>query len=93
MALLRAEAKTMAQALAFLRQAREAFDGPAAVRIYDAVPMRMQRLMNLERAQMLLESSHRPMLQEVLRSWLAALRRIKIPRDLRWHLDVDPLEF
>jgi len=32
-------------------------------------------------------------LQAFLTSWVAALYNQKTPRDLRWHIDVDPLEF
>lgn len=93
--LVRAEAKTMDQSLAFLAEARvaaEALAGPE-IALYDPVPMRMHRLMSLERAQLLVESPHRPALQAFLAAWSERLRDLKAPRDLRWHLDVDPLEF
>jgi len=35
----------------------------------------------------------RPALQAFLTDWVEKLHGIKAPRDLRWHLDVDPLEF
>jgi primosomal protein N' (replication factor Y) len=97
--LLRAEAKTMEQSLAFLAAARAAAEPLAAgserssVDLYDPVPMRLSRLMSLERAQLLVESRSRPALQSFLAAWGAALHDLKAPRDLRWHLDVDPLEF
>ncbi|MDK9724097.1 MAG: primosomal protein N' [Sterolibacteriaceae bacterium MAG5] len=94
-ALLRAEAKEMATSLAFLAEAKAeglALAGPQ-VSLYDPVPMRLFRLMNLERGQLLVESPHRPALQVFLTSWSERLRALKAPRDLRWHLDVDPLEF
>jgi primosomal protein N' (replication factor Y) len=94
-ALLRAEAPAIAQALDFLQRARAAMttDEHSGVRLYDAVPMRLHRLMNLERAQLLVESPHRPALQAFLANWMDKLYQLKTPRDLRWHLDVDPLEF
>jgi primosomal protein N' (replication factor Y) len=55
--------------------------------------MRLQRLMNLERAQLLVESPSRPALQAFLGRWMEKLYALKAPRELRWHLDVDPLEF
>ena len=61
--------------------------------LYDPVPMRLSRLMSMERAQLLVESAHRPALQVFLAAWAERLRGLKAPRDLRWHLDVDPLEF
>ncbi|MBI5790280.1 MAG: hypothetical protein HZA63_02270 [Rhodocyclales bacterium] len=41
----------------------------------------------------LVESPHRPSFQVFLAAWSERLRSLKAPRDLRWHLDVDPLEF
>ena len=93
-ALLRAEARTVEQALAFLGEARQLAESllPAGVSLYDPVPMRMVRLMSLERAQLLVESPSRPPLQQFLSQWSAQLYELKAPRDLRWHLDIDPLE-
>ena len=92
-ALLRAEAPEMEQALAFLHQARTAGQSVAEeVTLYDPVPMRLARLKNLERAQLLVEAGQRARLQSFLGHWLLALRALKTPRTLRWHLDVDPLE-
>lgn len=94
-ALLRAEAKAMAQSLDFLAAARELAESLAGeqVLIYDPVPMRMARLMTLERAQLLIESTSRPALQAFLTAWMDGLHGLKTVHGLRWHLDVDPLEF
>jgi primosomal protein N' (replication factor Y) len=94
-ALLRAEAKDMSQSLAFLAAARDAALPLAGetVALYDPVPMRMARLKNLDRAQLLVESHSRPALQSFLANWDAALYELKAPRELRWHLDVDPAEY
>jgi primosomal protein N' (replication factor Y) (superfamily II helicase) len=94
-ALLRAEAREMSQALEFLAAARDAALKLAgdAVALYDPVPMRMARLKNLDRAQLLVESHSRPALQSFLATWNGTLQEIKASRELRWHLDVDPLEY
>jgi primosomal protein N' (replication factor Y) len=93
-ALLRAEAKQLDTALAFLIAAREAATALAGeVMLYDPVPMRLFRKMTLERAQLLVESASRPALQAFLVGWVGGLYNQKAPRDLRWHIDVDPLEF
>jgi primosomal protein N' (replication factor Y) len=94
-AMLRAEAPQMNDSLAFLKTARA---WPEAgqyvdVMLYDPVPMRMARLANLERAQLLIESSSRRALQHFLSEWRTLLASIKSPSRLRWHLEVDPLEF
>lgn len=94
-AMLRAEAPKMADAIAFLATARSWPETAAhpAVTLYDPVPMRMARLANLERGQLLVECASRPALQAFLTAWQPALEGIKSPSRLRWHLEVDPLEF
>ena len=94
-AMLRAEAPKMPDALAFLATARA---WPQAgehedVLCYDPVPMRLSRRANLERAQLLVESSSRRALQSFLAAWRPSLEAIKSSSRLHWHLEVDPLEF
>ena len=94
-AMLRAESPHMADALAFLATARA---GPQTgahdeVMLYDPVPMRLARRANFERAQLLIESPSRRALQAFLGVWRLVLETIKTPSRLRWHLEVDPLEF
>ena len=94
-AMLRAEAPNLADALAFLATARawpEAAGHPD-VMLYDPVPMRLARLANLERGQLLVESPSRRALQAFLTAWRDTLAAIRAPSRLRWHLEVDPLEF
>ena len=94
-AMLRAEAPLMADAVAFLETARawpDAVQYPD-VMLYDPVPMRLARLANLERAQLLVESTSRRALHAFLNPWRNALEAIRAPARLRWHLEVDPLEF
>ncbi|MDA8259078.1 MAG: primosomal protein N' [Betaproteobacteria bacterium] len=93
-AMLRAEARSMEQALDFLAAARAAAETlNVGVTLYDPVPMRLQRLMTLERGQLLTESPSRAALQTFLTAWMEKLHALKTPAGLRWHLDVDPLEF
>jgi primosomal protein N' (replication factor Y) (superfamily II helicase) len=94
-AMLRAEAPNMADALAFLGQALQmpAVGEFTKVTIYDPVPMRLARLANLERAQLLVESVSRRQLQAFLPRWREGLEGIKAPSRLRWHLEVDPAEY
>ncbi|HEU6455401.1 MAG TPA: primosomal protein N' [Roseateles sp.] len=100
-ALLRAEAPSIDQSLEFLARSRAAAQAllddneqyAEHISLYDPVPMRMFRLMSLERAQLLVESPSRPALQAFLTEWMDALYAQKASRELRWHLDVDPLEF
>ena len=65
------------------------------VMLYPAVPMEMQRVANVERAQMLIESSSRTALQGFLAAWHPVLQSTRLgPAGrglLRWAVDVDPL--
>ena len=94
-AMLRAEAPLIADSLAFLTTARAWPQASAHgdVMLYDPVPMRMARRANFERAQLLIESPSRRALQMFLGEWGGLLDSIKAPSKLRWHLEVDPLEF
>ena len=97
-ALLRAEARTQEGAQAFLNAAREVgqqwlSSQSQAVTVYPAVPMGLQRVANVERAQMLLESHSRPALQQFLSHWQQDLQGLRDHHKsvIRWAIDVDPL--
>jgi primosomal protein N' (replication factor Y) len=89
-ALLTAEARTMDGALGFLREARA--DAPPSddVRVFDPVPMALQKLAGAERAQLLVEADRRGPLQAFLRVWLEGLRAKR--SRIRWQIEVDPQE-
>ena len=91
-AALRAEADKLQTAIAFLKSAASAVRAPKAVRVYDPVPHLLTRRAGLERAQLLMQSESRPALQEHLRQ-LSEMLYAAAPRQVRWHLDVDPIEF
>ena len=93
-------------AQAFLNAARAvavdempAWDGWADVLAqitpYPAVPMTIQRVANIERAQMLVESPSRAALQQFLTAWQDVLHSTRsLPQCkglIRWAIDVDPL--
>ena len=99
-ALVRAEAKTQEVAQEFLNAASSAalaaqLEGHAQVTAYPAVPMTIQRVANVERAQMLVESASRAALQRFLASWQPVLFETRKQSDfkslIRWTIDVDPL--
>jgi len=92
-AVLRAEAAALGSALEFLRDAA-ALAGPApeSITLYDPVPMTVTRLAERERAQLLVQSYSRKALQAYLTLWSAKLYALP-QREVRWHLDVDPIEF
>jgi len=94
-ALLTAEARSMESALAFLRaaheEAAEALDAAdSVVRLFDPVPMTLQQIAGVARAQLLIESDQRPQLHAFLRRWLTALRARRASP--RWNIEVDPLQ-
>jgi primosomal protein N' (replication factor Y) len=107
LALLRAEARTQAAAQGFLsaiaqaaQQQLTAPDHPLAAAMaqitwYPAVPVAVQRVANVERAQMLLESPSRAALQAVLAASQGLLHHLRAQPEhralLRWAIDVDPL--
>ncbi|MES2635669.1 MAG: primosomal protein N' [Pseudomonadota bacterium] len=93
-ALLRADARTQEAAQAFLQAAAaQAQDVPDADRVvlYPAVPLTIQRVANVERAQMLVESASRVALQRFLAAWQPVLHATKEKGLIRWAIDVDPL--
>jgi primosomal protein N' (replication factor Y) len=102
-ALVRAEAKSLAMAQAFLESAKQAgmtwlqshheMLHQHQVTLYPAIPMSLQKLANLERAQMLIECPSRQALQLFLHEWQPMLRRVhgEHRQVLRWAIDIDPL--
>jgi len=94
-ALLTAEARTMDTALGFLRKARaaalpNAADPAPKVRLFDPVPMTLQRLAGVARAQLLVEADQRRHLHALLATWLGQLRAQRTA--VRWNIEVDPIE-
>ncbi|MFT5588507.1 MAG: primosomal protein N' (replication factor Y) [Bradyrhizobium sp.] len=88
-ALLRAEARELPIALEFLHAAAAAVNQDGII-INDPIPMTMTRVANVDRAQLLVESSSRPALQAFLTLWIATLREIKTR--VRWSVEVDPVD-
>lgn len=106
LALLRAEARTQDAAQAFLKAAAQsareilATENEAQAALehttwYPPVPMAVQRVANIERAQMLIESPSRAALQRVLTACQPLLHSLRTAAEhrgiVRWAVDVDPL--
>jgi primosomal protein N' (replication factor Y) len=98
-ALLSAEARDLNVAIAFLQSAKEAAQllmehqqSTEMITLYDPVPLRIVRVDNMCRAQLLVEASHRPAIQSLLRPWLTEMHALPASRKVRWQLEVDPLE-
>ncbi len=92
-ALLTAAARTIEQAIDFLRRCRALQDGlpeAGAVTVYDAVPMPLARLASESRGQLLVEAPRRADLHAFLNAWLPRLREMGHRGVLRWGIEVDP---
>lgn len=99
-ALVRAEARTQEVAQGFLNAAAAQAEvlqltGNGQVTAYPAVPMTIQRVANIERAQMLVESPSRAALQRFLANWQPVLfetrQQAEFKSLIRWAIDVDPI--
>ncbi|QHE88227.1 replication restart helicase PriA [Hydrogenophaga sp. BPS33] len=97
-ALLRADARTQQAAQAYLNAAAQAAEGLPhrdEITLYPAVPLTIQRVANVERAQLLVEATSRGALQRFLSAWqpvLLGCRGLPEARGLvRFAVDVDPL--
>jgi primosomal protein N' (replication factor Y) len=105
-ALLRADARSQAVAQLFLNATSQALQAQAAqdpsmadllsqVSLFPAVPMSMQRVADVERAQMLIESASRMALQKVLATLQPLMHSVRSSPEhkglIRWLVDVDPL--
>jgi len=100
-ALLMAEANQLQQALAFLQAVRTWAETDArqqpdlaalcdALVLYDPVPLRIVRVANVERAQLLIESTRRPALQAFLTAWMPVVAQLAARHKVKYQLEVDP---
>ena len=94
LALLRSAAHRHADAHAFLEVARRAVAPRCgdALRVLGPVDAPMARRAGRYRAQLLLQSSDRTTLHEVLRELRPLLEQEPAGRKVRWSIDVDPIE-
>jgi primosomal protein N' (replication factor Y) len=88
-ALLRAEAKELETAIMFLKDAANCTPHHG-ITINDPIPMTMTRVHNVDRAQLLVESTSRPALQAFLKEWIADLRALK--SRVKWGVEIDPVD-
>jgi primosomal protein N' (replication factor Y) len=99
LAMLRAEGKTQEAAQGFLHQAIEAVqplaEAVGGIGLYPPVPTPVQRVANIERAQLMVDSASRPALQRFLQQsqsiWLDLAQKNRRSGLIRWAVDVDPL--
>lgn len=94
LALLRAEAPAAEAPMLFLEDARAqaAALAMAGVELLGPIPAPMERRAGRYRAQLLLRAPRRQDLQQLLARWVDKLSAVKSARQVRWSLDVDPME-
>ena len=92
-ALLRAEAAEPERATAFLHFARALADsGAESVELLGPAPAPMERRAGRYRAHLLLQAGRRQDLHRFLEDWIVRLRTQRTDRQVRWSLDIDPME-
>lgn len=95
MAMLRAEARDMHVADAFLATARGhllATDAGGLLTTHGPLPAPMPRRAGYQRAQLVVTATARPALHAALDAALPAIRELPEARKVRWSLDVDPVD-
>jgi len=94
MALIRAEATQYADVQRFLDLAYAHIQRLAKqVTCFPPIRPQMERLKGMERGQIVMQSNQRGALQKLLAQLIGPLRDSKLAAKVRWHVDVDPLEF
>ena len=90
LALLRVEAKTEGEVMAFLRRAKSLLPASAAIEVLGPAPATMARRAGFQRGQLLLKSTSRAALHRGLEGWLPDIEALGQQTRQRWSLDVDP---
>ena len=90
--LLRAEAIRREQVDRFLAEACAALPTEPTLQIAGPMPAPMPLRGGRHRGQLLLEARQRSPLHAVLRPWAALLAKLPTARQVRWSLDVDPID-
>jgi primosomal protein N' (replication factor Y) len=93
MALLRAEATHLEMPQQFLRAVKQLLGSSKNdVEILGPIPALMERKAGKYRAQLMLQTKKRSFLQKVLPELLEQIERLPLRRNVRWSLDVDPVD-
>lgn len=92
LALLRADALSLDEAMAFLDQAERRRPAVPGVLALPAQPASMTRRGGRFRAQLMLMAPQRTALRAAIEPWVMTLATLKAARQVRWSIDVDPIE-
>jgi primosomal protein N' (replication factor Y) len=92
LALLRAEAKQVEQANAFLAAVKQLVPTESVVERYGPMPAPMPRRAGFQRTQLLLSATQRRPLHGLLDGLMPQVYALPQARRVRWSLDVDPMD-
>ncbi|AIL32189.1 primosomal protein N' [Basilea psittacipulmonis] len=93
--LLLSQDKHLDKVLAFLTDVKQSFEQEAVgefakIECYDPVPLKLMRVDNIERAQLLIESMSRPLLQTFFSSFILTIEKLAKKHKVKYVLEVDP---
>ncbi len=98
-ALLRANSLERGEEIAFLDSARKTAlkyidkHQDAKVEVFDVLQSPISKILKRYRAQLLVASVESPALRKFLAAWITLLPALNKKGKLRWHIDVDPVDF
>ncbi len=92
--LLRCEAIKPESGTAFMESARELLNqyGNTDIEVFGPLPAPMEKRAGRYRLQLILQSSQRKALHQVLQPWTQSLSNLKTGNKVRWSVDVDPYD-
>jgi len=91
MAILRAESDIMSTSLKLLDDIKSKASG-SGIESWGPLPALIARRADRHRAQLIMVSNNRVRLNRQLAALCQDLDRMKLPADVKWAIDVDPLE-
>ena len=92
LALMRAEARQVEHANAFLATVKQAIPAASPVECYGPMPAPMPRRAGFQRTQLLLSATQRRALHGLLDTLMPQVYALPQARRVRWSLDVDPMD-
>lgn len=94
LAMLRCAAIKKQVGLDFMNDARQLIHSKSlsALEVFGPVPAPMEKRAGRYRTQIMLQSTDRKTLHQLLRQWLPQLQQLKSSKQVRWSIDIDPYD-
>jgi primosomal protein N' (replication factor Y) len=94
LAMLRCAAIKKEVGLGFMNEAKKLTldENDSGVDIFGPVPAPMEKRAGRYRTQIMLQSTDRKALHQLLRQWLPRLQQLKSAKQVRWSIDIDPYD-